>query len=57
MSTQELPVATVISFQEKAEAKDQEWFDLLPIEKKLCGYTLGVGVALLAVFIFTFEVL
>lgn len=57
MSTQELPVATVISFQEKAEAKDQEWFDLLPIEKKLCGYTFGVGVGLLAVFIFAFEVL
>ncbi|EGO61889.1 hypothetical protein [Acetonema longum] len=36
---------------------EQEWFDLQPIEKKLCGYSFGLGVALLVVFIVIFEVL
>ena len=27
--------------------QEEEWFDLTPVEKKLIGYTLGLGVALL----------
>ena len=30
--------------------QEAEWFDLTPIEKKLCGASLGLGIALLAVF-------
>lgn len=35
----------------------EEWFDLLPIEKKLIGYSLGLGIFLLAVFVIIFRVL
>lgn len=35
----------------------EEWFDLLPVEKKLISYSLALGVALLIVFIFAFGVL
>lgn len=37
--------------------EEDEWHDLLPIEKKLMAYSLGLGVVLLFVFIFTFGVL
>lgn len=40
----------------KAEMEAQEWFDLLPIEKKLIWYSLGLGLILLVIFIFIFEV-
>jgi hypothetical protein len=39
----------------KEELQD-EWYDLLPIEKKLIGYTFGAGVILLVIFIFVFNV-
>jgi hypothetical protein len=35
---------------------EEEWYDLLPIEKKLISYSLGLGVVLLVVFIFAFGV-
>ena len=35
---------------------EEEWYDLLPIEKKLITYSLALGVALLVVFIFAFGV-
>jgi hypothetical protein len=35
---------------------EEEWFDLLPVEKKLITYSLTLGVALLVVFIFAFGV-
>jgi hypothetical protein len=35
---------------------EEEWYDLLPIEKKLIGYSLGLGVVLLVIFIFAFGV-
>jgi hypothetical protein len=34
----------------------EEWFDLLPVEKKLIGYSLTLGILLLVVFIFAFGV-
>lgn len=34
----------------------EEWYDLLPVEKKLMGYSLVLGVGLLVVFIFAFGV-
>jgi hypothetical protein len=36
---------------------EDEWYDLLPVEKKLIGYSLTLGIALLVVFIFAFRVL
>lgn len=38
------------------QKQEQEWFDLKPIEKKLCGYSLGLGIILLVIFILIFEV-
>jgi len=37
-------------------AAEEEWYDLLPIEKKLIGYSLGLGIVLLVIFIFAFGV-
>jgi hypothetical protein len=37
-------------------AVEEEWYDLLPVEKKLIGYSLTLGVVLLVVFIFAFGV-
>ncbi len=36
---------------------EEEWFDLLPVEKKLIGYSLLLGIALLVVFIFSVGVI
>lgn len=40
-----------------AEAMEDEWFDLLPIELKLIKYSLGLGIGLLGVFVIIFRVL
>ena len=37
-----------------AMLEEEEWYDLLPIEKKLIGWSLGLGIALLIVFVFAF---
>lgn len=37
--------------------EEEEWFDLLPIEKKLISYSLGLGIVLLVIFIFVFKVM
>ena len=34
--------------------QEEEWYDLLPIEKKLIGWSLGIGVSLLVIFIVVF---
>ncbi|WP_157833530.1 hypothetical protein [Desulfotruncus alcoholivorax] len=39
----------------KAEMEAQEWYDLLPVEKKLIKYSLSLGIVLLVVFIFVFK--
>lgn len=31
--------------------EEGEWFDLIPAEKKLIGWSLGLGLALLAVLV------
>ena len=40
-----------------ATVEEEEWYDLLPIEKKLITYSLSLGVGLLVVFIVVFRVL
>jgi hypothetical protein len=35
---------------------EEEWYDLLPVEKKLIAYSLILGVVLLVVFIFAFGI-
>lgn len=37
------------------QSQEQEWFDLRPIEKKLCGYSFALGIVLLVVFTLAFE--
>jgi len=39
------------------EFEVDEWYDLLPIEKKLIANSLGLGLTLLAIFIVSFGVL
>ncbi|MCL6477642.1 MAG: hypothetical protein K6T65_04425 [Peptococcaceae bacterium] len=34
----------------------EEWYDLLPVEKKLIAWSLGIGIVLLVIFILTFVV-
>ncbi len=31
--------------------QEEEWFDLMPVEKKLISFTLGLGVVLLVVLL------
>jgi len=42
------------SVSEALEA--EEWYDLLPIEKKLIGWSLTLGIVLLVIFIMIFVV-
>ena len=35
---------------------EDEWYDLLPVEKKLISITLGLGLILLVIFVFVFKV-
>ena len=35
---------------------EEEWYDLLPVEKKLIYSSLGLGIVLLIIFIFAFGV-
>ena len=37
------------------KAYEDEWYDLLPIEKKLIGSSLGLGLALLVLFVIIFK--
>lgn len=37
--------------------QEEEWFDLLPAEKKLIGYSLGLGVVLLVVLVLATRVI
>ena len=36
---------------------EDEWYPLLPVEKKLISITLGLGIIFMAVFIIVFKVL
>jgi hypothetical protein len=47
-------VAEQVKVREMLEA--EEWYDLLPIEKKLIGWSLGIGIVLLIIFILIFVV-
>lgn len=35
---------------------EDEWYDLLPAEKKLISITLGLGLILLVIFVMVFKV-
>ncbi|OIQ09000.1 hypothetical protein [Neomoorella thermoacetica] len=37
--------------------QEEEWFDLLPAEKKLIGYSLGLGIVLLVVLVLATRVI
>lgn len=47
---------TIESRDDTDSVRRDEWHDLLPVEKKLIFSSLGLGVALLIVFIFAFGV-
>ncbi|MBP1759749.1 MAG: hypothetical protein H6Q63_666 [Firmicutes bacterium] len=35
---------------------EDEWYDLLPVEKKLISYSFGLGLVLMVIFIMVFKV-
>lgn len=35
---------------------EDEWYPLLPVEKKLISITLGTGIVFMVIFIFAFKV-
>ena len=35
---------------------EDEWYDLLPVEKKLIAISLGLGVVLMVIFVIVFKV-
>lgn len=35
---------------------EDEWYDLLPVEKKLISITLGLGILFLVIFVIVFKV-
>ncbi|SMB98698.1 hypothetical protein SAMN00808754_2503 [Thermanaeromonas toyohensis ToBE] len=37
--------------QEKPLPEQEQWFDLLPVEKKLISYSLGLGLILLVLLV------
>lgn len=41
--------------QSQLDADADEYFELQPIEKKLCAYSLGLGIFLMVIFIISFE--
>ena len=45
------------NYQEHPELlqQNEEWFDLTPIEKKLCAISLGSGIVLLGIFLAAFR--
>lgn len=51
----ELKTAQGQQIQTPAEAMEDEWFDLLPIELKLIKISLGLGISLLALFVIIFK--
>ncbi len=44
------------SNRDSEKAMQEEWYDLLPVEKKLVFSSLALGVALLVVFVIRFGV-
>lgn len=49
-----LPQITEQPPQIPAILDQEEWYDLLPVEKKLIGWSLGLGIGLLALFVILF---
>jgi len=56
VAEKELQVPTRESFAAAKSGTEEEWYDLLPVEKKLIGYSLALGVGLLVLFVFAFGV-
>lgn len=52
--SESLPKISEQPAQVSAMLEAEEWYDLLPIEKKLIGWSLGIGLSLLVVFIILF---
>ncbi|MFZ5649401.1 MAG: hypothetical protein ACOY4I_00915 [Bacillota bacterium] len=52
--SESLPKISEQPSQVSAMLEAEEWYDLLPIEKKLIGWSLGIGLSLLVVFVILF---
>ncbi|EGW39398.1 hypothetical protein [Desulfosporosinus sp. OT] len=56
MAKEQLGKAGPFIVNAQPELEADEWYDLLPIEKKLISFSLGLGLILLAIFIVSFGV-
>lgn len=57
MAKEQFSKAEQSAVNAQSELEVDEWYDLLPVEKKLITYSLGLGLVLLAIFIVIFGVL
>lgn len=56
MAKGKLNIAEQSSVNVQEVLDEDEWYDLLPVEKKLIAYTFGLGVVLMVIFVLTFKV-
>lgn len=50
-----VPAVEGITDHAEIQKQDEVWFDLTPVEKKLCASSLGLGVLLLLVSLVVFR--
>lgn len=56
MAKEQLGKAGQFAVNTEPELEVDEWYDLLPVEKKLISFSLGLGLILLAIFIVSFGI-
>ncbi len=56
MAKGKLHIAEQSSVNVQEVLAEDEWYDLLPVEKKLIAYTFGLGVVLMVIFVLAFKV-
>ena len=55
MSKKQLSTGENSSINVEEVLGEDEWYDLLPVEKKLISITLGLGLAFMVIFIIVFK--
>jgi len=57
MAKGKLHLAEQSSVNVREVLAEDEWYDLLPVEKKLIFYSFGLGIVLMVIFVLAFKVL
>jgi len=55
MSKKQLSTGENSSINVEEVLGEDEWYDLLPVEKKLISITLGLGLSFMVIFIIVFK--